>query len=87
MGALGYTGFNALFYVAAHRTSALNLSIIQGGIPAFVLIGARVFLGVRFTALQALGAAVTMTGVAAIAAQGDSRGSSRSPSTAAMRWW
>ena len=53
MGALGYTGFNALFYLAAHRTSALNLSIIQGGIPAFVLIGARVFLGVRFTALQA----------------------------------
>jgi drug/metabolite transporter (DMT)-like permease len=70
MGALGYTAFNALFYVAAHRTSALNLSIIQGGIPALVLIGARIFLGVRFTALQALGAIVTMTGVAAIAAQG-----------------
>ena len=71
MGALGYTAFNALFYLAAHRTSALNLSIIQGGIPAFVLIGARAFLGVRFTALQALGAVVTMTGVAAIAAQGE----------------
>jgi drug/metabolite transporter (DMT)-like permease len=56
MGALGYTAFNALFYVAAHRTSALNLSIIQGAIPALVLIGARVFLGARFTALQALGA-------------------------------
>jgi len=71
MGALGYTGFNALFYVAAHRTSALNLSIIQGGIPAFVLLGARAALGIRFTALQALGAVVTMAGVAAIAAQGN----------------
>ncbi len=71
MGALGYTGFNALFYIAAHRTSALNLSIIQGGIPALVLIGARAFLGVRFGALQAFGAVVTMAGVAAIAAQGD----------------
>ena len=71
MGALGYTAFNALFYLAAHRTSALNLSIIQGGIPALVLLGARAFLGVRFTALQALGAAVTMIGVVAIAAQGD----------------
>ncbi len=70
MGALGYTVFNALFYVAAHRTSALNLSIIQGAIPALVLIGARVFLGARFTALQALGALTTMAGVAAIAAQG-----------------
>jgi drug/metabolite transporter (DMT)-like permease len=71
MGALGFTAFNALFYMAAHRTSALNLSIIQGAIPALVLIGARVFLGARFTALQALGALTTMIGVAAIAAQGD----------------
>src|SRR3984957_12235385 len=30
MGALGFTAFNALFYSAAHRTSALNLSILQG---------------------------------------------------------
>ncbi len=71
MGTLGYTAFNALFYVAAHRTSALNLSIIQGAMPALVLIGARMFLGARFTALQALGALTTMIGVAAIAAQGE----------------
>jgi drug/metabolite transporter (DMT)-like permease len=71
MGALGYTAFNALFYLAAHRTTALNLSIIQGAVPALVLIGARVFLGARFTALQALGALTTMIGVAAIAAQGE----------------
>jgi drug/metabolite transporter (DMT)-like permease len=71
MGAAGYTAFNALFYGAAHHTSALNLSIIQGAIPALVLLGARVFLGVRFTALQALGAVITMIGVGVIAAQGD----------------
>ena len=71
MGTLGYTVFVALFYVAAHRTSALNLSIIQGAMPALVLIGARLFLGARFTTMQALGALTTMLGVAAIAAQGD----------------
>ena len=71
MGAAGYTAFVALFYVAAHRTSALNLSIIQGAIPALVLLGARLFLGLRFTALQALGAIITMLGVAAIAAEDD----------------
>jgi drug/metabolite transporter (DMT)-like permease len=71
MGASGYTAFNALFYVAAHHTSALNLSIIQGAIPALVLLGARLFLGVRFTALQALGAFTTMIGVIVIASQGD----------------
>src|SRR6185437_15451412 len=71
MGMAGYTVFVALFYVAAHYTTALNLSIIQGAIPAMVLIGARAFLGVRFTALQALGAFITMLGVMVIAAQGD----------------
>ena len=71
MGTAGYTVFVALFYVAAHYTTALNLSIIQGAIPAMVLIGARVFLGIRFTALQALGAFITMAGVMVIAAQGD----------------
>ncbi len=71
MGALGFTGFNALFYAAAHRTGALNLSIIQGAIPAFVLIGARLVFGAKASALQTLGALATMLGVAAIASQGD----------------
>jgi drug/metabolite transporter (DMT)-like permease len=73
MGALGFTAFNALFYAAAHYTGALNLSIIQGAIPALVLIGARLVFGVRISALQALGTFATMIGVAAIAAQGDWR--------------
>jgi len=71
MGALGYTAFNALFYLAAHFTSALNLSIIQGAVPALVLIGARVFLKAPVTSMQAVGAALTMVGVIAIAAHGD----------------
>jgi drug/metabolite transporter (DMT)-like permease len=71
MGALGFTAFNALFYTAAHRTTALNLSIIQGAIPAFVLIGARIIFGVKVRFWQALGAFITMVGVAAIASQGE----------------
>jgi drug/metabolite transporter (DMT)-like permease len=71
MGTLGFTAFNAMFYAAAHRTGALNLSIIQGAIPAFVLIGARLAFGVRITAMQAVGTLATMIGVVVIAAQGD----------------
>ena len=71
MGALGFTVFNALFYVAAHHTTALNLSIIQGSIPALVLLGARVVFGSRVTLLQTLGTIATMLGVLAIASQGD----------------
>ncbi len=71
MGGLGFTAFNALFYVAAHRTTALNLSIIQGIIPALVLIGAGFFYSTRIGGFQALGTFATMLGVVAIAAQGD----------------
>ena len=71
MGTLGFTAFNALFYVAAHRTTALNLSIIQGIAPALVLIGARLIYGARVGPLQMLGAVATILGVAAIAARGE----------------
>ncbi len=71
MGALGFTAFNALFYTAAHHTSALNLSIIQGAIPALVLIGARLVFGTKVRPWQAFGAFITMVGVAAIASQGE----------------
>ena len=70
MGALGFTGFNALFYFSLHYTSAINVSIIQGVIPAFVLLGA-LGLGGRVTGLQGVGAVMTMLGVVAIAAQGE----------------
>ena len=47
LGALGYTAFNALFYVSAHYTGALNMSLIQACIPALVLIGAAFGFGAR----------------------------------------
>jgi drug/metabolite transporter (DMT)-like permease len=71
LGTLGYTAFNAMFYLAAHYTSALNMALIQACIPALVLIGAAAGFGVRPTIAQGLGAAVTMAGVATIAAQGN----------------
>ncbi len=71
VGALGYTSFNALFYLSAHYTSALNMSLIQSCIPALVLIGAGLGFGARPTLPQSLGAAATIAGVATIAAQGD----------------
>lgn len=71
MGTLGFTGFNALFYVAAHYTTAVNLTIIQGGIPVIVLIGAFAFFGTRITLLQVVGMVFTLLGVATVAAKGD----------------
>ncbi|MGJ3262393.1 MAG: DMT family transporter [Salinarimonas sp.] len=70
MAAIGFTAFNSLMYVAAHYTSAVNLTIIQGGIPVVVLVGALLVYGTRITPLQVAGMAVTLAGVAVVAAQG-----------------
>ena len=71
LGALGYTAFNGLFYLSAYYTGALNMALIQACIPALVLIGAALGFGARPNWMQTAGAALTMAGVAAVAAQGD----------------
>ncbi|MDT8345105.1 MAG: DMT family transporter [Thermohalobaculum sp.] len=70
MASLGFTAFNALFYVASHRTTAVNIGILQGAIPVFVLLGAFVFHGTRVRAMQALGVAATVVGVVLVATRG-----------------
>ncbi|MDM0118273.1 DMT family transporter [Variovorax arabinosiphilus] len=71
MGALGFTGFNALFYAAAHHTTAINIAIIQGTIPVLVLIGSLFLYRTRITGLQIVGAVLTMGGIAVVASQGE----------------
>ncbi|HEX5078538.1 MAG TPA: DMT family transporter [Geminicoccaceae bacterium] len=71
MGTLGFTGFNALYYVAAHYTTAVNLGIIQGSIPVFVLIGAFALYRSPVTPLQVAGVTVTMLGVVLVGTGGD----------------
>jgi drug/metabolite transporter (DMT)-like permease len=70
MGAVGFTLFNALFYVAAHSTTAVNIGIIQGAMPMFVFLGAFLVHSTRVTALQVAGAVVTMAGVVLVASAG-----------------
>ena len=71
MGALGFAAFNALFYVAAHSTTAVNIGIIQGSIPVFVLIGVFVSYRSRVTAMQLAGVVLTLVGVVFVASAGD----------------
>ncbi|MDM0103372.1 DMT family transporter [Variovorax sp. J22R24] len=70
MGALGFTGFNALFYAAAHHTTAINIAIIQGTIPVLVLVGSFFFFRSRITGLQIVGVALTLAGIAVVASRG-----------------
>lgn len=71
MGVLGYTSFNALFYMAAYSTSAINIGIIQGGIPVCVLGLGAIFFGRSVTPKQIIGVGVTLVGVLILASQGE----------------
>ena len=71
MGAFGMTVFNALFYIAAYTTTALNIGIIQGAIPIYVLLGGLILYGPRISILQIIGVTMTIAGVCLVAASGE----------------
>jgi drug/metabolite transporter (DMT)-like permease len=70
MAMLGLTGFNALYYIAAHTTTAVNLGILQGSVPVIVLVAAFLTHGTRATLVQIAGVLVTALGVIVVATQG-----------------
>ena len=63
MGGLGFALFNSLFYISGHFTKAVNIGILQGSIPVFVLIGTYLAYRAPTTALQGSGVFVTLLGV------------------------
>ncbi len=71
MGGLGFTAFNALMYLAGHYTTAINIGIMQGAIPAMVMIGAWIAFRVSLRPVQIAGLLLTMSGVALVALRGD----------------
>ena len=64
------TGFNALYYFAAHYTSAINIGILQGSMPIFVLAGAWLAHGARASLVQWVGVLITALGVVVVATRG-----------------
>jgi drug/metabolite transporter (DMT)-like permease len=70
MGAVGFTFFNALNYLAAHHTTAVNISIIQGVIPLMVLVGGMVAHKLPVRLGQLVGVSVAMIGVVTVASNG-----------------
>ncbi len=70
LAVVGFTSFNGLFYLASLRTSAVNIGILQGSIPVVVMLLAYAVFGTRIGAVQALGVAATLFGVALVATEG-----------------
>ena len=73
IGSLGFTLFNYLFYLAGHHTSALNIGILQGSIPVFVLLCSLLVLRKGVTPIQTVGILITLVGVMIIASGGNWR--------------
>ena len=71
MGAIGFTGFNILFYISAHSTTAINIGILQGALPVFVLLGAFLIFGETILPIQLGGITITILGVVIVATEGD----------------
>jgi drug/metabolite transporter (DMT)-like permease len=71
MALFGFTGFNVLYYYAAHYATAVDLSILQGALPIFVLAGAFLAHRTRPTGMQLLGSFITAIGVVLVATRGN----------------
>ena len=70
-GIFGFACFNILLYNAAHFTSAINISIENGAIPVFVLLGNFLFFSVRAKRRQILGLVLTLIGIVWVATGGE----------------
>lgn len=71
LSATGYAANNVLAYYGLHYTQALNGLLIQSSGPLFVALWSLVLFGVRLTLAQALGIAISLTGVFTILLHGD----------------
>ena len=71
MGTVGLGGFGTLIYYSAYTTTAVNIGIIQGAMPAIVLIGSYFFFRTSINLLQIGGLAVTIFGVVFVSIRGE----------------
>jgi drug/metabolite transporter (DMT)-like permease len=70
-GAVGFTSFNMLMYIAAYFTSGVNASLEQVAVNIFVIVLNFTLFRLKVKPLQLLGVAITIIGVALIATHGD----------------
>ena len=71
MGLVGLGGFGTLIYYSAYYTTAVNIGIIQGAMPAIVLVGSCWFFRTSVNLVQIVGIVVTMLGVVFVSISGE----------------
>jgi drug/metabolite transporter (DMT)-like permease len=71
LGVLGVGAFNSVLYAGLRYTTATNALLLQAAIPPIVILLDFLFFRVRARALQGLGVALSILGVAAVVFEGD----------------
>ncbi len=71
LGALGFAGFNILFYSALNHTTAINAAIVQGAMPLFIIAGNFLIFRQAATWAQIAGFILSIAGIAVTASHGD----------------
>ena len=71
MGWFGFTSFNSFYYMAAHDTIAINLGLVQGTMPAFIIIISRIWLKEKINITQLIGVIITFVAVLLVVSSGN----------------
>lgn len=71
LGVLGFTVFSVALYYALIYTTAINASILQGGMPLFVFAASFILFSSRIRLAQAIGFLFSFIGVIVIALRGE----------------
>jgi drug/metabolite transporter (DMT)-like permease len=71
LGALGFAGFNILFYSALNHTTAINAAIVQGSMPLFIILGNFLFFRQAASWAQIAGFVLSLVGIAVTASHGE----------------
>ena len=70
-GLLGVAGYNTLLYVGLQTTTAINAAVLNAGLPLIIPLFTWLLAGERLTARQAVGLALSLSGVLWILCRGD----------------
>ena len=71
LGLLGVGLYNALQYLALQSSTPINVTLVAGSMPAWMLLIGRLFFGARVTGKQVAGAALSVVGVLLVLSRGE----------------
>lgn len=73
LGLLGVGMYNALQYLALQSSTPINVTLVAGSMPVWMLAIGWLFFGAKVSRMQVAGAALSMAGVLLVLSRGDLR--------------